>query len=147
METVYQTKNIQLKLQEDVLYVYYTPSNPEKKIDETFAREAVLDRLKYTKGEKCLMLVDARVFGEVTQKAMKYWSTDEAVQDVKAGAILTDKTVTYMAAKLYLKLELLLRKPQFPANMFLSERKAVAWLKKMEISLQKERQSTKAKVS
>ena len=101
-----------------------------KKIDEEFARKAVLDRLKFTKGEKYLMLVDARMFGEVTQKAMKYWSMDEAVQDVMAGAIVTDKTVTFMAAKLYLKLELLYKKPAFPADMFLSESKAVKWLHK-----------------
>jgi hypothetical protein len=126
----YQTENIKLKIIDDILYVKYTPNNETKKIDHVFAREAVLDRLKFTKGQKFRMLVDAREFGEVTQKAMKYWSTDEAIQDVKAGAILTDKTVTFMAAKLYLTLELLYKKPEFPANMFLSEKKAITWLNK-----------------
>ena len=125
----HETENIKLKFKDEVLYIYYTPKNKSNKIDESFARNAVLDRLEYTKGNKYLMLIDAREFGEVTQKAMKYWSTEEAIQDVKAGAILTDKTVTFMAAKLYLKLELLLKKPDFPANMFLSETKAIAWLK------------------
>ena len=126
----FKTEHIQLKVYESILFVYYTPSSELKKIDEDFARKAVNDRLQFTQGKPYLMLVDARHFGEVTKQAMRYWSSEEAIQDVLAGAIVTDRSVTYIPAKLYLKLELLYKKPNFPADMFLSEKKAVSWLKK-----------------
>lgn len=126
----FQTDNVGIKLTDDILYVYYTPKNPKKRIDATFAKEAVLDRQKFTNGKKHLMLIDARIFGEVDKKAMDYWSTDEAVQDVLAGAIVTDKPITYMAAKLYLGVKLLFKKPDFPAQMFKTEKGAIKWLLK-----------------
>ena len=94
--------------------IVFAEYKPNLYIDMEVAKLTVKSRKQVTNGINFPVLIDIRNLKRVEEDARKYLASDEAAENVKAGAIIKDGLIVNLLANWYLSVD----KPPFPTRMF-----------------------------
>lgn len=97
-------------------------------IDLDIAKSGVKLRHEFIKGQSFPLFVDMTNVKTSTKEARDYLAQGEAVDLVKAVAMLTTSYVTVLMVKFFLAFN----KPKLPLQLFTSKEDALKWLKKFK---------------
>ncbi len=95
-------------------------------IDLATAKEMVTQRQKFTKNKKFVMLVDTRTLSHIDTDARHYWATEEAIKDVRFGALLIEGMIGSVIGNFFIKMS----KPKVKTVLFTKEEEAIKWIEK-----------------
>ncbi len=119
----YKGKFYELDFQEGVLFVDYI----DGPITLDVAKELVVNRLKLVDSKPVPVLVDVVNVNGIEREARNYLSSEEGVQGLIAGAIVTNSVFTRHMANFFMKISF--SKSKMPARMFANKKDALKWLK------------------
>ena len=117
-----EKENVTCEIHNTYVKVIYGPKNTHVNLDT--AKKMVFQRQQVTKNKKFAMLVDTRNLANLDTNARKYWATDEAIKDVKYGAILVESLLGSVVGNFYIKIN----KPPVNTVLFTKEEEAIKWL-------------------
>lgn len=111
----------------DILFSAYAEN---LEIDLPIAQELIANRLEFTQGAPCYLLIDFTHVKSVTKEARDYMnSSDGGLKGILGGAFLSNSVV----ATLFINLHLKLSKPVVPAKFFTNRDEALRWLRRIKI--------------
>jgi hypothetical protein len=90
--------------------------------------QCVNDRLVLSSGKSYPILLDVRKVKSITKEAREYMSSDIALKDTSAAAVVVDSSVGRVMGNFYFALN----KPKLPFRIFNTEEKAIKWLTKFK---------------
>lgn len=122
-EIKYETKHYKFRFYDGIFHLTYL----QGPIDITLAKEIVQKRLEVTEGKGVVVLVDDLGLKSVDRNARDYFSSDEGVKGILAGAFFVRSVFGMYLANFFLKISL--NKAKFPTKVFSDEQEAIIWLK------------------
>jgi hypothetical protein len=102
-----------------------TVSNPNIEHTLADARKNVEIFFKLANGIKRPLLSDISNVKSVSREAREYFAGEETAKVISAIGLLINSPVSRVIGNFYLSLN----KPPFPVKLFISEKKAIRWLK------------------
>lgn len=98
---------------------------PNLHIDLEIAKELVDNRLEFTSGKACYVLIDSTNLKAPTKEARDYMSTPEGgLKGILGGAFIAGNIVTTVVFNFFLEVS----KPAVPAKFFTTKESALEWL-------------------
>lgn len=120
----FETRIDRMRLGEDG--IVRITSLPQIEITLDDAKISIEAQLKVTKGKSCPTLLDIREIKSITRKARMYFAGKESRSVNSAMGILVNSPLSKMVGNLFIGIN----KPDMPTKLFLSEDKAIEWLKR-----------------
>ena len=108
-----------------ILIAYYQM----KSVDSGMAESVVNQRLTFTNGVPCLVLVKNHALTSMTKGARDFFSSEVGTQGIMAAAIITDTVYKQSLTNFFLSVT----RPNIPTRMFKDEQKAKEWLLTFQI--------------
>lgn len=103
-----------------ILHAFYKPELVSLEI----AKKIAFFRKEYIQDNSYPTLVRINKVAKATKDARDFLSSEEGVEGVTAGAIITNSSFQATLANFFLKVT----KPQIPTKLFVEEEKAIKWL-------------------
>ena len=111
---------IKISLNDGVYYAHYKPIVVNLRI----AKEIVKQRQSVTLGKSCPFVVDVRDIKGVNVAAVKYLSSDLAIDDIHRLAVIIKSNLIAKLANLFYRIVT----PKIPTKLFSSEEDAKNWI-------------------
>lgn len=110
-------------IEDEILFAEFTE---EVEWDLEKAKECIELRLKLSNGKSYPILLDARKVNSISMEARSYMSTDMAMKETLAAAVIIESRVSQVMGNFYL----IINKPKLPFRLFNEKKAALKWLKK-----------------
>ena len=123
--SVINTDYSEMWLEDGIIHQVYKPNLI---ITIQVAKAMVQDRLRISEGITRPMFVDIRNLVAIDSESREYFSSDEAVYLLSAGAILLGSSLKYYIAGLAGNVFLTMDRPKIPAKLFNNKERAIKWL-------------------
>lgn len=117
-----ETEHVMFELEGDLLVATYKRG---ARIDLPAAKKIVRDRFDFVNGREVLVLAQSEGPLTMNKEARAFLSSDEAVRELKAAAILSEHPVTAFVGNFIVRVN----RPAIPVRIFTSREKAIGWLR------------------
>jgi hypothetical protein len=114
-------KSLKYDLEDGIIFGYYTEKTA---IDMELAKKGVEMRKSLCAGLARPLLIDLRNVSSASPEAKKYLASNESVQEITAGVLLVESTVTKNLGNLFFSIF----KPEIPKKIFTDKEEAIRWL-------------------
>ena len=115
----------QMWIEDRILYVVFSK---DLYITNEIATKCVDERLKFTKGEDYLMLVDCRTVAGMDKDAIDFFVSDYGTRGIIAAAYIIKSKFQELIGNAIINIS----RPIFPSKLFKNEDSGLKWLLKFE---------------
>lgn len=119
-----QNDFVSISMENGIVFVRYLV----RKLDRKTAMQVVQLRKEFTHNTPYPVLADIRKVVTTTRDAREFASSDESIEGVIAGAILTDTTFNAFIANFFVKVS----RPKLPTRVFARQEDALKWLEQFK---------------
>ena len=91
------------------------------------AKQVVQNRLKFADYKDVPIMIGENGLKSIEKEAREYLSSDEGIQGLKAGAIVTKSIFSRHIANFFIRISVI--QPKIPTRLFSTEEEALQWLK------------------
>lgn len=128
MSNTFENEYVTLRLEKDILFVYYKPNSI---ITLDAAKKVVEDRLDFANNTPKYVIAEVSNIKNSSKEAREFLSKkDGGLKGILAGAFVSDKVYSYFILNLFLKLI----SPSIPAKYFMDEQSALRWVSELKNS-------------
>lgn len=123
MNDVFENEFMRLEWREGVVVGTYK----EGPITLEMAKEVVKNRLEFTRNNDAPIMINDSGLRSIEKGAREYLSSDEGIQGLKAGALVTNSIFGRHLANFFIRIAVI--QPKIPTKLFSNEKEALEWLK------------------